>query len=303
MGEQRFSRSSTRLLTALAHLCRFALIISCAGALLSAAIFLVFAYLVFAEGKHTQSVLAFAGGVVSLFSAWLVGKGAANIRRRLNDRVIAETAQAIRFDSLDPIAHNNRGYALAKNGEHARAIAHFDAAIRLNPTIPNPYVGRVNAYGAIGQWDRVIAEYTAAISRNPNNALAYCARATALNGCGRFDRSISDATEAIRLDPRLYLGYDARGYGLLQRGSFNWPLKLIAIAWMAGTLGFLRRDHFDWTTPTGSRADFEQAIADFTEALLLEPAALDCNMGRARAYRALGEHAKAAADEGRAMGG
>jgi tetratricopeptide (TPR) repeat protein len=283
--------------------CRFALAIACAGALLAAAFFFVFAYVVIAEGRVAQFVLAFAGGVFSLLVAWLLGKGAANIRRRLNDQVIAETARAVGSDPLDIIGHNNRGFVLAKNGEHAKAIAHYDAAIRLDPALPNAHVGRVNAFGAIGQWDRVIAEYTAAIDSDPNNALAYCARATALNGCGRFDRSIPDANEAIRLAPQLYLGHDARGYGLLQRGNFNWILKLIAIAWMVVTLGFLRRDHFVWRTPTGSRADFEQAIDDFTEALRLQPAAWDCYMGRALAYRALGEHARAAADESQAARG
>ena len=166
--------------------------------------------------------------------------------------------------------------------------------------MPDAYVGRVNAYGAMGQFERVIADYTETIRLVTNHALAYCARATAFNGIGRFDRSIPDASEAIRLDPHLYLGYDARGYGFVQRGSFNPIVKLVGIAWMLATFGFLRRDHFDWKTPTGSKADFEQAIADFTEAIRLKPTASDCYHGRALAYQALGDHAKAIADEARA---
>jgi hypothetical protein len=95
----------------------------------------------------------------------------------------------------------------------------------------------------------------------------------------------------------LYLGYDARGYGMLQRGNFNVIIKCIAVAWMLATFGFLRREHFSWRTPTGSRADFHQAFDDFTEGLRLNPAAVDCYLGRAQVYRALGEPAKAAADE------
>jgi Tfp pilus assembly protein PilF len=65
----------------------------------------------------------------------------------------------------------------------------------------------------------------------------------------------------------------------------------------------LRRDHFSWRTPTGSKADFYQALDDFSEALRLNPTALDCYFGRAQVYRSLGDHAKAAADElrGRAL--
>ena len=265
--------------------------------LLAGAVCFVFAVLVMVEGKLSQFWLAFAAGVFSWFVAWLCGKCVSGIKRRLTDQAIAEHAHAIQFDPSDSIAHNNHGTACHQKGEYAKAIAHFEAAIRLDPQGPNAYVGRVNAFGALGQWDRVIAEYSDAIRLDPNHALAYCARATAYNGIGRWERSIPDATTAIRLAADLYLGYDARGYGYLQRGGFHWIIKLIAIAWLVGTFAFLRRDHFDWRTPTGSKADFDKAIADFTEALRLNPRAWDCYAGRARAYRSIGDHEQARADE------
>jgi tetratricopeptide (TPR) repeat protein len=279
------------------------LVLGVVGWLLGAAVALVLAIIAVQEGNASLFLRAGVGGFVSLGLVWLIGKGVRNAKKRANDLAVAEHAAAIRLDPPDPVAHFNRGFACASKGQYAKAIAHYDAAIRLGPTQPCAYVGRVNAYGAIGQFDRVIAEYAEAIRRDPNDALAYCARATAYNGLGRFDRSIADAAEAIRLAPDLYLGYDARGYGLMQRGNFNAIIKLVAVTWMLATFGFLRRDPFNWRTPTGSKADFHQAVEDFTEALRLNPMALDCYLGRAQVYRALGEHAKAAADElrGRAL--
>ena len=271
--------------------------------LLAGAVFFVFAVLVIAEGKFTQFSIAIGGGVASWFVAWLLGKGVTFIKRSMCDRAVAEHAVAIRLDTLDAIGHHNRGVLCHQKGEYAKAIAHFDAAIRFDPSFPNAYVGRVNAFGALGQWDRVIVEYTEAIQRDPKHALAYCARATAYNGVGRWERSIPDATAAIQLAGDLYLGYDARGFGYLQRGGFNSGIKFIAIVWMIATFAFLRRDHFDWRTPTGSKADFENAIADFTAALQLNPQAWDCHFGRAQAYRALGHREKAAADESMARRG
>src|SRR5262245_50344093 len=269
--------------------------------LLAGAVFFVFAVLVIAEGKFAQFSIAVGGGVVSWIVAWLFGKAVTSIKRKMCDRAVAEHADAIRADPLNAIGHNNHGVLCHQKGEFAKAIAHFDAAIRFDPSFPNAYVGRVNAFGALGQWDRVIAEYTEVIQQDPKNALAYCARATAYNGVGRWERSIPDATAAIQLTGALYLAYAARGFGYLQRGGFNGGIKFIAIVWMLATFAFLRRDHFDWRTPTGSRADFENAIADFTAALALNPQAWDCHFGRARAYRALGLQEKAAADE--SMGG
>jgi tetratricopeptide (TPR) repeat protein len=265
-------------------------------ALLAGAVFVAWCVVALADGKIIPILLGATGALACIGMARLLGHGVTIVRRRLTDLVIARTAAAIRLDPHDHAGHCTRAFAHVQQREYAKAIAHFNAAIRLDPAEPNSYVGRVNAYGALSQWARVIAEYTEVIAGDPNHALAYCARATAYNGMGRFDLSIPDATQAIRLAPQLYLGYDARGFGHLQRGGFNGLIKLIAIAWMLATLGFWRRDGFDWRTPTGSKADYEQAVADFSEAIRLNPAAWDCYLGRSRAYRALGEHARAAAD-------
>jgi tetratricopeptide (TPR) repeat protein len=279
--------------------CRFVLVLGVLAGLLTAAVFLVLAIIAIQEGNSSLLLRAVSGGLVSVGITWLVGAGARHARNRASDLAIAEQAETLRLNPLDPVAHCNQGFACVRRGEYARAIAHYEAALLLDPKDPYPYLGRVNAYGSIGQFDRVIAEYTELIRLDPSNALAYCARGTAYNATGRFDLAIADAGEAIRLDPNLYFGYDVRGYGLWHKGNFNVILKVLAIAWMLGTFGFLRRDHFDWRTPTGSKADHEQAVADFTEAIRLNPKAWDCYQGRALVQRALGEHDRAAADEAR----
>jgi tetratricopeptide (TPR) repeat protein len=284
---------------ALGKLANIGLNTAALGALLAAAVSFVYAAQLIAEGKLVPFLVALASGLASLLLAWLLRRGAVIVRRRTIEAQVARCAEAVGREPSICQALCTQGIVHGQRRDFARAIAYFDAAIDVDPTHPNAYVGRVNAYGAVGQFDRVIADYSAAIARDPNDALAYCARATAYNGIGRFDRSVPDATEAIRLAPDLYLGHDARGYGLLQRGGFNWAIKLIGIMWMGATLGFLRRDSFDWRTPAGSRADYAQAVADFTEALRLMPTACDCLAGRAQANRALGETAKAEQDERR----
>jgi tetratricopeptide (TPR) repeat protein len=276
---------------------RIALVAAVLVGLLVVAVFIILAGLALADGLGDLFVRAAVGAIVSGTIVWLLGQAARHAGHRATDLAIARYAAAIRLDPHDAVGHLQRGHAHFLRREYAPAIAHYNATIRLDPlTQPTAYVGRVNAYGALRQLDRVIADYSAIIERDPTDALAFSARATAYNGQGRHDLALPDATEAIRLAPAQYLGYDARGYAHLQRSYFTWPIKLIATLWMLATLAFLRRDHFDWRTPTGTRANLEQAVADFTEALRLNPAAWDCHAGRAMAYRALGEHAKAAAD-------
>ncbi len=268
-----------------------------AGALLTVAVFFVLGILAVREGNPALLVRACLGGGGAVLGAWLLGKGYQLARNRANDLAIAGHAAAIQHDPPDPVGHANRGTSCMAGREYTRAIAHFDRAIHLAPAQPFAYVGRVNAHAAIGRVDRVIAEYSEVLRRDPQNALAYCARATAYNTLGRFDLTIPDAAEAIRLAPHLYLGYDARGYALWQRGNFRGLMRLVALAWMLLSLGILRRDHLSWKTPAGTRADLEQALADFSEAIQLEPRAWDCYHGRAMVYRALGDQASASVDE------
>jgi tetratricopeptide (TPR) repeat protein len=267
------------------------------AALLAMAVFVVLGIIAIGEGNLSLLGRAVLGGLGSGLVVWLLGQGYRKARKRANDLAIAAHAAVIGLDAADAVAHSDRGTVCMAKGEYARAIAHFEEAIRLAPEQPYAYVGRVNAYAALGQLDRMIAEYSEAIRLDPEQTLAYCARATAYNALGRFDLALGDASEAIRLAPQLYLGHDARGYANWQRGNFNVIIKGLAIAWMLATLGFLRRDHFDPRTPTGTRADLEQALADFSEAIRLEPRAWDCYRGRALVYRALGDRASATVDE------
>lgn len=258
---------------------------------------LVLGYIGFSENNSSLVLRSLVAACVAFGGAWLLGRGVRVARYRATDHAIAEHAALIRDDPANADAHFARATMCAAKRDFARAIAHCDAALRSDPARPYVHVARVNAYGGLNQWDRVIAEYSEAIERDPNDALAYCARATAHNGVARFDRSIPDATEAIRLAPTLFLGYDARGYGLLQQGKCTWAVKVVALAWMLVSLGFLRRDNPAWTVRLGSKADFHQAVADFTEAIRLHELAVDCYQGRALAYRALGDTVRAAADE------
>ena len=279
------------------RMARIGLVAACLVGLLVLAVFLVLAGLMIAEGRGELFVRASVGVVVSATMVWLIGHAARQAGYRATDLRIARWATAIRDDPHDVAGHMERAIAHARRREFAKAIAHYDAAIDTDPDTPNAHVGRVNAYTALGQLDRVIAQYTHVIDADPTDALAHAVRATAYNALGRWDRAIADATRAIRLDPGLYLGYDARGYACWRHANRNWLLRALTIAWEMATVPVWRSDRSNRRTPMGSRAANEQAVADFTEALRLNPAARDCYAARAMAYRALGEHAKAAVDE------
>jgi tetratricopeptide (TPR) repeat protein len=233
---------------------------------LGSAVLLLLALTTIAEGRYAQVILAFSGCVLGLLLTWLFSQGARQVKRRVNDLAIAGYTATL--PPTDAATHFREGFTCTKKGDYARAIAHYDAALRLDPEFAEAHLARVFAYTALDQLDQVIVEYTAALNIDPTNVLAYCARAAAYNGLSQFDRSLMDAAEVVRLAPHLHLGYAARGYGFLLRGH-----------------------------ATRHVPDYLQAVAEFTEALRINPNAPDCLQGRAWAYRSLGETDLAAADE------
>ena len=195
------------------------------------------------------------------------------------DGAITAYTQAIRLDPRSTAAYLGWGVARYGKGQFAQAIADATEAIRIDPRYAPAYRNRGRDHAAAGAWLKAIADFTEAIRLEPDDARAYCDRATVLNRLGRHAQAIADATEAIRLDPGLAPGHNARGYGHLGRGR-----QRVFTFWRRGNAA-------------ARRADFEQAVADFTEAIRIAPASWDCFVGRAAAYRALGDVASAARDE------
>jgi tetratricopeptide (TPR) repeat protein len=195
------------------------------------------------------------------------------------DGAIAAYSEALRLDPRSTAACLGRGVARSRKGQFAQAIADATEALRIDPRHAPAYRNRGRDHAAAAAWSKAIADFTEAIRLAPDDARAYSDRATILNRLGRHAQAITDATDAIRLDPGLALGHNARGYGHFGRGRQR-------------VFTFWRRGNAE-----ARRADFKQAVADFTEAIRLAPDSWDCFVGRAAAYRALGDLASAARDE------
>ena len=72
------------------------------------------------------------------------------------EEAIAEYGEAIRLDSEDANAYNNRGNAYRHLGQYQGAIQDLDEAIRLNPEDALAYGNRGAAYNDLGQYRRAL---------------------------------------------------------------------------------------------------------------------------------------------------
>jgi tetratricopeptide (TPR) repeat protein len=203
----------------------------------------------------------------------------ASVHQGQFDRAVTEFTEAIRCNPESPLGYLGRGVALAKLGKPKQAVADATEAIRLNPNLASAYRNRGRDRVALGDFKRAIADFTEAIRLEPENADAYCDRATIYNRLSKYALAMTDAATAIRLAPQQYLGHDARGWAYF--GQAN---QRIFTFWRSGNAAL-------------RASEYRQAVADFTEALRLNPGALDCHHGRALAYRKLGDAVNAARDE------
>ena len=145
------------------------------------------------------------------------------------------------------------GNILSKEGKFDEAIIEYTRAIKLfgknNPNYAEAYYNRGFAKDDKGDYDGAIADYTKAIELKPGFADAYSNRGVAKYEIGDYDGAIADYTKAIELytdDEDKAAAYHNRGVAKSKKGE-------------------------NAEKNEEKRKWYEEAIADFKEAIRLNP--------------------------------
>ncbi|MFN8371594.1 MAG: tetratricopeptide repeat protein [Anaerolineae bacterium] len=168
--------------------------------------------------------------------------------------LIADYTEAIRLTPQFAAAYYQRARLRAHHlGDDQGAIADYTEAIRLNPADPDAYYDRGRAYNSIGETDAAIADFNAAIRCVPNDPDIYYELDDLYAANGDLESRISLYTQWIEGDPESAKNaYNGRGNLYLTTG------------------------------------DFDAAVADFNEAIRLNPQAAPAYSNRGEAYFAKG---------------
>jgi tetratricopeptide (TPR) repeat protein len=173
------------------------------------------------------------------------------------DHAIADYSEAIRLDPNFTQAYVTRGRILHGKRDYDRAIADYNHVIRLDPKAVDVYVNRGSAFYLKGDYDRAIADYSEAIRLNPTSAGTFYDRGTANLKKEDYVSAIADYNEAIRLNPHY-------AKGLLNDPDIPNRVKDQLGRPSAGTF-------YDRGRANLKKEDYVSAIADFTEAIRLNP--------------------------------
>ena len=177
-----------------------------------------------------------------------------------------------------------RGRARTDQGDLTGAVADYSAALTLKPKYDSALHGRAVAYTELKNYDLALRDINQAIGLKPDNAEYYNSRGLTYRGMGKPTKALADFDQAIKLMPNYAIAFNNRGtaYNDLRQvdrdiEDFKQAIKLspnYALAYY--NLGETEND-----TEGG---DLDQAIADLSMALKLNPALGPAWLNRGIAY-------------------
>ncbi|HWB60587.1 MAG TPA: tetratricopeptide repeat protein [Chthoniobacteraceae bacterium] len=202
-----------------------------------------------------------------------------------------------RQEELEALEKEARSVA-SMNNDYARAVELYTKALELAPKSTELLMKRAGMHEANGEPDAAAADYGEVIQLDPKNEEAYKLRAFAYRKKGMREKAAEAYTAWIAFNPKAALAYEERGFLFLWRDDD----KLIAdmsqaIALYSQGIGEVH------TTPYTMRAEAyarkgerEKAIADYTEAIQIDPDWAASYSGRAGLYFDEGDYDKGFAD-------
>jgi tetratricopeptide (TPR) repeat protein len=203
-------------------------------------------------------------------------------------------------------AYRQRGAAYRRQGEFERSLADLSAAIRFDPKAAVGYANRAPILIDLGQrerafadWNEAIRIYGEAIARDPANAQYFHSnRALIQLNKGEFERAVADYGDAVRLRPQEAFFPASRGRAYYLQGDLIKARADLTHA-LALPPAFPAAPAFPYALRGSVHAAagaLDAAVADYEEAIEVDPNAGLAYAGRARVHEARGERTRAAAD-------
>jgi len=187
-------------------------------------------------------------------------RGFAYMKAEAYDSAIADFNQVIRLDPDPAEAYNNRGYAYAGKGDYERAMKDYNEALRLDPDLAVAYANKGFAYARQGNYEMALAEYDKAVRLDSRYVMS---RGFAYNSKGDYAKAAADFEAYLLIDPNDTNIKNMLAEARQKAGSFG--------GGSAGASKAAAKAAHDRGKAAFNHQDFEKAIAEFTEAIRLDP--------------------------------
>jgi tetratricopeptide (TPR) repeat protein len=230
--------------------------------------------------RQTQQAIADASQAISLdpenAEAYHI-RGNAQFLRNENVAALHDLSEAIGLDPAISDAYYVRGLIRLKRNAFHKAITDFTSTIELDPNATAALLHRAEAYSKVFQFPLAIADYSELIDRDPGNAELHNRRGLVRASTLDLEEAITDYTEAIRLQPEFEEAYYNRGVAYANMNAHENP-------------------NFHEPAPWGNQNHWRAAIADLSTAIAYQADRADSYRYRGFAHNGLGENDEAVAD-------
>jgi tetratricopeptide (TPR) repeat protein len=190
--------------------------------------------------------------------------------------------------------------------DYDRAIQDYDAIIRIDPNKALAFNNRGNGYLRKAQYDRALQDFDQALRLDPKFALALVNRAAVHRAKARFDDAIRDCDQAIAINAKFAAAYFGRAASYQEKAAWEFDAYLSQEQYTDRAIADF--DEAIRLDPNNAAAlqrranihvdkrQYDRAIADYTEAIRLKPKDGWLFKNRAYAFRFAGQYDRAIAD-------
>ena len=225
-------------------------------------------------------------------------RGLAYSAKRDFENAIADYGQAIALEpSFAFLYYNNRGQVYTAKEDYDHAISDLNQSIALNPNYVAAYISRGLAQYRRNDFDRAIADFDHALMLDDKNVEAYIDRGLSYYRKHDLNNTIADLTKAVTLNPKSVLGYYARGTVYLNNAEYDKAIddfgRMIEATDKPDDREFAYLQYGD---AFSAKDDYEHAIADYTEAIKIDPKDVSPVAKRGQLFFKRGEYDLAIAD-------
>jgi tetratricopeptide (TPR) repeat protein len=234
-------------------------------------------------------------------------RGKALVTARRYTKSLKDLKKAVELDPKNAMAFYYRGYAYAQLANYKRAIEETSRAIELNSELINAYNARGFSYRRRGEFQPALKDFDTAIDLYADNSDLYVERALARAGLRNWDEARSDFERAIEILNRNIENpanaicsahyYADRGWTKVYLGKGAEAENDLILAKEIDSQNEII--YFYLGQIYLNRNEYKYAVDALTQAATLEPEHAEIYLIRARAFDALKEKEKAAADRKR----
>jgi tetratricopeptide (TPR) repeat protein len=187
--------------------------------------------------------------------------------------------------SLDQsLVYFYRGFSYLSQNNLDRALDDLNQAIKRQPTLAEAYANRVNIYLAKGDYSHALADANQALKLMPGFAMTYNNRGLIYLKTGDYDRAIADFNQTLKLLPPAKDTPSVTRTNGSQLGTFKisdheFPTANFVFTELSDSLVYINRGDAYL-----SKGDYDHALADFNQAIKLQPDSAMAYANRASVY-------------------